>query len=85
MTLKAFQTMATRLTLEIPRLSRHHLTPEQHNYITTSPSVRRNMEKRITLAIAQTFLTPEQIEMLNLTEETDPQIPTTPNIEEPEP
>jgi len=62
-----------------------HLTPEQAHYLRNTPVAQRNLERRIFLALAHTFLSPEQIQSIDGLELEDPQtdITTGPTTETP--
>lgn len=44
------------------------LSPQERHYLQKTPTVRRNLDRRLLLALAETLLTPEQITRFKDTE-----------------
>lgn len=52
-----------------------HLTPEQQHYLRHTPAARRNLDRRMILAIANTVLSPQQIATLDDIEPLEHELP----------
>ena len=50
-----------------------HVTPEEAAYLRSTPSARRNLDRRLVLALAHSLLTPDQISNAVDLELEDPQ------------
>ena len=48
-----------------------YLSPEEATYLRTSPAARRNLDARLIRALAETLLTPEQLQTLTEAETED--------------
>lgn len=48
-----------------------YLSPEQTAYLRSSPAARRNLDARLLRALAETLLTPEQLQTLTEAETED--------------
>ena len=64
MTHARFVKIATKTTAQFWLYTYKYLTPEEANYIQSTPTAHRNLERRIIYALAQSLLTTEQISLL---------------------
>jgi hypothetical protein len=68
-----FMKIARATTLFFLPQTYQHLTPEQAHYLRNTPVAQRNLERRLFMALAHTFLSPEQLQSIKGLELEDPQ------------
>jgi len=68
-----FMKIARATTLFFLPQAYEHLTPEQAHYLRNTPVAQRNLERRIFMALAHTFLSPDQLQSIEGLQLEDPQ------------
>jgi len=64
MTIARFQKIAQLTSIVFWPAVYQHVSPEEGNYLRQTPAARRNLDARLVRALAETLLSPDQINQL---------------------